>query len=99
MGTQRIRGNWGLGLDSIKTIEQIVQHLPYDCVFNTSKGFCYSATDSKGQTAYVHCRCRQLTCRSCAKLRFSELDTALSQASLHHGLDYYLVLTLSLIHI
>lgn len=85
---------WGLGLDSLKTIDQIVQHLPYDCVFNTSSGFCFSATDAVGQTAYCHCRCRQLTCRSCAKQRFRELDRTLSNACSVRCLDYYLVLTL-----
>ncbi len=86
--------DWGLGLDSLKTIDQIVQHLPHDCVFNTSSGFCFSATDAAGQTAYHHCRCRQLTCRSCAKQRYRELFRALDNACADRGLVYYMVLTL-----
>ncbi|HQL08363.1 MAG TPA: hypothetical protein PLE35_02100 [Lentisphaeria bacterium] len=85
---------WGLGLDSLKTIDQIAQHLPFDCVFNTAKGFCYSATDAAGQTAYRHCRCRQLTCRSCAKQRYRELFRALDSACADKCLVYYMVLTL-----
>jgi hypothetical protein len=85
---------WGLRLDSLKTIDQIAQHLPFDCVFNTAKGFCYSATDAAGQTAYRHCRCRQLTCRSCAKQRYRELFRALDSACADKCLVYYMVLTL-----
>ncbi|NLG00067.1 MAG: hypothetical protein GX565_07940 [Lentisphaerae bacterium] len=83
-----------MGLDSLKTIDQIVQHLPFDCVFNTAKGFCFSATDAVGQIAYCHCRCRQLTCRSCAKQRYRELFRLIDNACADKGLGYYLVLTL-----
>jgi hypothetical protein len=85
---------WGRGLDSLSTIDQVVQHLPFDCRFNTSSGFCYSATDAHGTTAYVHCRCRQLTCRSCAKQRYRELQRHIESACIDNALDYYMVLTL-----
>ena len=85
---------WGeaRGLDR-NTIEQIIQHLPFNCRFRTTSGFSFSTPTPTG-TLYVHAPCNQLTCKGCAKQFYHQVHPALCQAIHDHALRFFVSLTL-----
>ncbi len=86
---------WGQAprLDSLKTIGQLIQHLPFNCRFNTHTGKSFHTTTPQG-TTHVHALCHQLRCRTCAHLRYHELHRALRQGCHDQALNFYCTLTL-----
>lgn len=82
------------GLDSYKDIDQIIQHLPYNCLFNTRTGFSFRTTSADGTTTHLHAPCGKLTCRYCAHRFYHQAHPALCQAFHDLGLQFYMTLTL-----
>jgi hypothetical protein len=82
------------GLDSLNTIEQIIQHLPYNCLLNTRTGFSFRTTSAEGTTTHIHAPCGKLTCRYCAHRFYHQAHPALCQAFHDLGLQFHVTLTL-----
>ena len=76
-----------------KSIEQLIQHLRYNCRTNVRSGFHFQASTPSG-TSILHARCNQLACRYCCGRRLGTLNDALMAGSFHHNLDYLVTLTL-----
>lgn len=82
------------GLDNTNTIDQIVQHLPRNCRFNTRTGNHFETTLPDGRTHVLHAHCNSLLCQTCARRIIHTLREALTSAVYQHGLRYLVTLTL-----
>lgn len=72
-----------------KSIEQLIQQLPYCCRTNTLTGFCYCSGNQ-----YAHAFCKKLTCRTCAHRLLGTLKPGILAAARTHGMAYFVTLTL-----
>ena len=85
--------NTQLAMLDRESIEQIIQHLPFDCLRNTRSGYHLVTVTPTGQR-YLHQYCHTLRCRTCVRLRYLTLLQALLQACQVHHLTHFVTLTL-----
>lgn len=75
------------------SIEQLTQHLPFDCRSQVHTGFSFSTPLPDGSTTYVHAFCKRRHCRTCAKRLYFSLHRSICAAIPVHTLSHFLTLT------
>ena len=81
------------GLD-INSIDQIRQHLPYNCRYNTRTGYHFVARLPNGTTHVLHARCNQFLCQNCAPRLIGTMLDTLTTAARRYRLAYLITLTI-----
>lgn len=77
-----------------KSIDQIIQHLPFNCRYNTRTGYHFISNLPNGTTHVLHARCNQLLCQNCAHRIIGTMLETLTAAARRYRLAFLITLTI-----